>query len=38
MVEKHYGTLLDSAHAGIAGWLDAFDAAAATGEREASTD
>jgi hypothetical protein len=27
MIERHYGTLLDGAGAGIAGRLDAFDAA-----------
>jgi integrase len=37
MIEKHYGALLDGAHAGIAGRLDAFDAAAATSESETST-
>jgi hypothetical protein len=35
MIEKHYGALLDGAHAGIAGRLDAFDAELeqAAGER-----
>jgi hypothetical protein len=26
MIERHYGTLLDGAHAGIAGRLDALEA------------
>ena len=26
MIERHYGALLDGAHAGIAGRLDALDA------------
>jgi hypothetical protein len=26
MIERHYGALLDGAHAGIAGRLDAFEA------------
>jgi integrase len=29
MIERHYGTLIGGAHAGIAGRLDAFDAASA---------
>jgi hypothetical protein len=29
MIERHYGALLDGAHAGIASRLDAFDATAA---------
>jgi hypothetical protein len=27
MIEKHYGALIDGAHAGIAGRLDALEAA-----------
>jgi hypothetical protein len=32
MIERHYGTLLDGAPAGIAGRLDALEAEQASGE------
>ncbi len=32
MIERHYGTLLDGAHAGIAGRLDALEARLAATE------
>ena len=34
MIERHYGTLLDGAHAGIAGRLDAFEAELEKAARE----
>ena len=27
MIERHYGTLIGGAHAGITGWLDAIEVA-----------
>jgi hypothetical protein len=36
MIERHYGTLLDGAHAGIAGRLDAIEAELAEAVRQAS--
>jgi hypothetical protein len=35
MIERHYGTLLDGAHAGIAGGLDAIEAELAEAVRQA---
>ena len=38
MIERHYGTLLDGAHAGIAGRLDALEAELERADREAAED
>ena len=38
MIERHYGTLLDGAHAGIAGRLDALEAELEQASREAAED
>jgi hypothetical protein len=38
MIERHYGTLLDGAHAGIAGRLDALEAELERASREAAED
>jgi hypothetical protein len=38
MIERHYGTLLDGAHAGIAGLLNALEAELEQASREAAED
>jgi hypothetical protein len=37
MIERHYGALLDGAHAGIAGRLDALEAELAEAARQAAS-
>ena len=34
MIERHYGTLIDGAHAGIVGRLDAIEAALESAQAE----
>ena len=38
MIERHYGALLDGAHTGIAGRLDALEAELEQASREAADD
>jgi hypothetical protein len=37
MIERHYGALLDGAHAGIAGRLDAIEVALENADMEAQS-